>query len=99
MLYPEYDVKSATMVKANSIEDLIYRIKGINKSKALKTIFLYNNAVTKNIKFDPTIKDGKKTIGLKINKTNWANLIDKPPILCLRCYLWNNFYLWRIKGK
>ena len=79
MLYPEYDVKSATMVKANSIEDLIYKIKGINKSKALKTIFIYNNAVTKNIKFDPTIKDGKKTIGLKINKTNWANLIDKPP--------------------
>ena len=79
MLYPEYDVKSATMVKANSIKDLIYKIKGMNRSKALKTIFLYNNAVTKNIKFDPTIKDGKKTTGLKINKTNWANLIDKPP--------------------
>ena len=79
MLYPEYDVKSATMVKANSIKDLIYKIKGMNRSKALKTIFLYNNAVTKNIRFDPTIKDGKKTTGLKINKTNWANLIDKPP--------------------
>ena len=25
------------------------------------------------------LKTEKKTTGLKINKTNWANLIDKPP--------------------
>jgi tricarballylate dehydrogenase len=79
MLYPEYDVKSATMVKANSIEELLSKISTINSQKALKTINEYNEAVKDEIKYDPTIKDGKCTEGLKINKTNWANKIDKPP--------------------
>ena len=79
MLYPEYDVKSATMVKANSIKELLSKITSINNQKALKTINEYNEAVKDEIKYDPTIKDGKCTEGLKINKTNWANKIDKPP--------------------
>ena len=79
MLYPEYDVKSATMVKANSIKELLSKITSINSQKALKTIYEYNEAVKDEIKYDPTIKDGKCTEGLKINKTNWANKIDKPP--------------------
>ena len=79
MLYPEYDVKSATMVKANSIKELLSKISSINSQKALKTINEYNEAVKDEIKYDPTIKDGKCTEGLKINKTNWANKIDKPP--------------------
>ena len=79
MLYPEYDVKSATMVKANSIKELLGKITSINSQKALKTINEYNEAVKDEIKYDPTIKDGKCTEGLKINKTNWANKIDKPP--------------------
>ena len=79
MLYPEYDVKSATMVKANSIRELLSKITSINSQKALKTINEYNEAVKDEIKYDPTIKDGKCTEGLKINKTNWANKIDKPP--------------------
>ena len=79
MLYPEYDVKSATMVKANSIKELLSKITSINSQKALKTINEYNEAVKDEIKYDPTIKDGTCTEGLKINKTNWANKIDKPP--------------------
>lgn len=79
MLYPEYNVKSATMVKANSIKELLSKITSINSQKALKTINEYNEAVKDEIKYDPTIKDGKCTEGLKINKTNWANKIDKPP--------------------
>ena len=79
MLYPEYDVKSATKVKAKSLEELIKKIDGINKNKALKTIIEYNNAVREDIKYDPTIKDGRCTKGLKLNKSNWANKIDKAP--------------------
>jgi tricarballylate dehydrogenase len=67
------------MVKANSIEELLSKISTINSQKALKTINEYNEAVKDEIKYDPTIKDGKCTEGLKINKTNWANKIDKPP--------------------
>ena len=29
--------------------------------------------------FDPNIKDGKSTVGLPIDKTNWANPIEQPP--------------------
>ena len=79
MLYPEYDVKSATMVKANSIKELLNKISSINSQNALKTINEFNKAVKEKIKFDPTIKDKKCTEGLKINKTNWANKLDKPP--------------------
>ena len=79
MLYSEYDVKTATKVKANTIEELVKKLKGVNSKKALSTIKKYNSSVSSEIKFDPTIKDGKKTIGLKINKTNWANKIDTGP--------------------
>lgn len=79
MLYKEYDVKNATMVKANTLETLVKKLKGVNSKKALKTILDYNNKVDDKIKFDPTIKDGKRTNGLRINKTNWANRIDKAP--------------------
>ena len=29
--------------------------------------------------FDPNVLDGRRTHGLKINKSNWANTIDEPP--------------------
>ena len=79
MLYPEYDVKSATMVKAKTIEELVKKLSGVNSSKALKTINEFNDSVRDDIKYDPTIKDGKCTEGLKVNKTNWANKIDQAP--------------------
>ena len=31
------------------------------------------------MKFDPDIKDGKATVGLALNKSNWANTFEKPP--------------------
>jgi tricarballylate dehydrogenase len=79
MLYSEYDVKSATMVKANTLEELVKKLAGVNSQKALETIIEYNNSIDEKVKFDPTIKDGRCTKGLKINKTNWANKIDKAP--------------------
>ena len=42
MLYPEYDVKSATMVKAKTIEELVKKLSGVNSAKALQTIKEYN---------------------------------------------------------
>ena len=78
MLYSEYDVKSATMVMANTLEELVKKLTGVNSQKALDTIKEYNNSIN-DVKFNPTIKDGKSTAGLKINKTNWANKIDTSP--------------------
>ena len=39
----------------------------------------FNNAVDLNTAFDPTILDGKSTMGLKVEKSNWAQKIDKGP--------------------
>ena len=29
--------------------------------------------------FDPNVKDGRRTLGLEFDKTNWANPIEVPP--------------------
>ena len=45
----------------------------------LATVKEYNAAVQKDVPFEPVVKDGRGTTGLKVPKTNWANTIDKPP--------------------
>jgi len=35
--------------------------------------------VKQDVKFNPNIKDGRSTVGLDVNKSNWANTIDQPP--------------------
>ena len=41
----------------------------------------FNDAVDDTNVFDPTILDGRRTAGLPLNKTNWANRLDTPPYL------------------
>jgi len=79
LLYKEYKFWDASFVEANTLEELIKKIEGINSANALKTLNTYNDAVNDAVKFDPTILDGKTTNGLKLNKTNWANKLDTPP--------------------
>jgi tricarballylate dehydrogenase len=35
--------------------------------------------VRTDIAFDPNVKDGRRTDGLAVPKSNWANTIDAPP--------------------
>jgi tricarballylate dehydrogenase len=79
LLYSEYKTEDASVIEANSLEELIPKLKGINHEQALKTLTEYNAAVNKNTIFDPTIKDGKNTEGLALPKSNWANVLDTPP--------------------
>ncbi len=39
----------------------------------------FNAACRTEVPFNPNILDGRKTEGLPINKTNWANPLDTPP--------------------
>ena len=39
----------------------------------------YNAAIRTDIAFDPNIKDGRRTEGLPVPKSNWANVLDTPP--------------------
>ncbi len=79
LLYGEYRFWDASFVEANTSEELVEQLDGVDKEQALKTIQEYNQAVDEGIPFDPTILDGKRTQGLRLNKTNWANRLDKPP--------------------
>ena len=79
LLRDEYRIREVTKVTADTIEELGERMDGVNAHAFVRTVSAYNNAVDEEIPFDPTVKDGRSTTGLVINKSNWANRIDAPP--------------------
>ena len=79
LLYEEYTFHDAHFVEADTINELIKKMDGVDKTETKKTINQYNNSVDLNTTFDPTILDGKSTKGLEIEKSNWAQKIDKGP--------------------
>jgi tricarballylate dehydrogenase len=50
-----------------------------DQKTALDTLKRYNAAVCTDIPFNPNVKDGRRTEGLEVNKSNWANTLDTPP--------------------
>jgi tricarballylate dehydrogenase len=79
MLREEYRIRQVTRVTADTLEEFAQKLEGVNAEQFLKTIAEYNAAITKDVPFDPAIKDGRRTVGLALDKTNWANTIDTPP--------------------
>ncbi|HZP79528.1 MAG TPA: FAD-dependent tricarballylate dehydrogenase TcuA [Pseudolabrys sp.] len=79
MLRDEYRIKRVSKVRADTLEELCNKLEDVDAAKALATIKAYNKAVRTDIKFDPNVKDGRRTEGLAINKSNWANTVDEPP--------------------
>jgi tricarballylate dehydrogenase len=68
-----------TRVSASTLEELAGKLEGVNAERVLKTIREYNAAVKREVPFNPNVKDGLRTEGLEIPKSNWANPIDAPP--------------------
>src|SRR5690242_17978372 len=79
LLRDEYRIRQVTKARADSIEELAGKLEGVDGAAFLRTIAAYNRAVRQDIAFDPTVKDGRRTEGLAVPKSNWANLIDTPP--------------------
>ena len=82
LLRDEYHIRQITKVSADTIEELaeiLYQEHGMNRDQFVRTVADFNAAVHSNIPFDPTIKDGRSTDGLPVNKSNWAMTLDKPP--------------------
>jgi tricarballylate dehydrogenase len=79
LLRDEYKMRGATKVRADTLEDLVARMQDVNPAGFLKTIREFNAAAARDVPFDPNIKDGKRTVGLALNKSNWANTFEKPP--------------------
>ncbi len=79
MLRDEYRIKRVTKVRTDTLEELVKKLEGVDAEACLREIHAYNKAVRTDIPFNPAIKDGRCTTGLKVNKTNWANTLDEPP--------------------
>ena len=81
LLRPEY--LNAQRAESNTLEGLAEEI-GLDPKSFVETIKEYNNAITKEVRFDPAKRDGLRTNGLTPDKTNWARPIDAAP-LCGLC--------------
>ena len=82
LMRDEYRIRQITRVAADSLEELADRLSeehSMNRETFLRTIDEFNTAVRSDIPFDPTVKDGRRTDGLLINKMNWATTLDTPP--------------------
>jgi tricarballylate dehydrogenase len=66
-------------VRADTLEDLVAKLDGVDAARALATLNAFNAAVMTERPFDPNVKDGRGTRALAIPKSNWANPIDAPP--------------------
>jgi tricarballylate dehydrogenase len=64
---------------ANTLEELVEKLDDVEPKAALEELRRYNAAVRQDIPFNPNVKDGRRTEGLAIDKSNWANTLDTPP--------------------
>ena len=79
LLRDEYRIKQVTKVTARTLEELAGKLEGVDPEAFLKEMAVYNDAVTQSIPFDPNVKDGRRTVGLTVDKTNWANTLEEGP--------------------
>ena len=79
LLRDEYRIRQVTKARAHTLAELAARLDDVDAAGFLREVAEYNEAVRKDITFDPTVRDGRCTQGLAVNKTNWANTIDTPP--------------------
>jgi tricarballylate dehydrogenase len=78
-LRDEYRIRQVTKISGNTLEELVAKMDDTNQEVALSEIKKYNAAVRTDIPFNPNVKDGRRTEGLEVNKSNWANTLDTPP--------------------
>lgn len=79
LLGDEYRIRRVSKVRADSLEELARKLEGVDPNGFLDEVRRYNAAVRADIPFDRRIKDGRRTEGLPVDKTNWALTIDEPP--------------------
>lgn len=77
MLREEYNLEEATVIQADSIEELAEKMN-VDPAALRETIDEYNRAVQEG-EYNPAIKDGKGTKEITPPKSNWALTFDKSP--------------------
>ncbi len=79
LLRDEYHQPHATRVEADTLLELAGRLDGVDADAFLRTVLEFNDAVRRDVPFDPTRRDGRGTRGLALPKSNWANPLEAPP--------------------
>lgn len=79
LLRDEYRIKQVTKASADTLEDLVRKLSGVDAERALVTLEQYNEAARPDVPFNPNIKDGLSVKDLPVVKSNWANRLDTPP--------------------
>jgi len=79
LLRSEYRIPRITKETADTLEELVGKLTGVDPHGALKTLQAFNAAPRPDVPFNPNIHDGLRTQGLAIDKTNWAQKLDTPP--------------------
>lgn len=70
----------ATAIEADTIGELASKI-GVRPDVLQATVDEYNEACDETVEFDPSVEDGRGTVGLAVKKTNWSVRIEKPPFV------------------
>src|SRR6185312_11855880 len=73
--------KGTTKVQANTLEELVGRMEDVEPNAFLDTVRAFNGSIKRDVPFNPNVKDGRGTTGLAIDKSNWANALEKPPYI------------------
>lgn len=79
MLRTDYGHEGITRVTADSIKELAEKME-VDPDTLCATIDEFNAGVQEK-PFDPTILDGKRTVGVHPPKSNWARKIIEPPFM------------------
>ncbi len=66
LLRDEYRIRQASRVRADTLEELVGKLEGVDAAAALATLKAFNAAVTRDVPFDPNVKDGRTTKGLAV---------------------------------
>jgi tricarballylate dehydrogenase len=75
----DYEAPGATRVDASTLRGLAEGL-GIDLERFERTVADYNAAIGPGT-FDPAVKDGLRTVGLTVPKSNWALPIATPPFV------------------
>jgi tricarballylate dehydrogenase len=79
LLRDEYRIRQVSKLRADSLEELAAKLEGVDGAALKAEIEGFNAAVDQGPAFNPNLKDGRRTRGLAIDKSNWSNPIDQPP--------------------
>ncbi|HVC43720.1 MAG TPA: FAD-dependent tricarballylate dehydrogenase TcuA [Candidatus Binataceae bacterium] len=101
LLRDEYRIKRVTRVSAATLEELAGKLEDVDAAGFVAEVGEFNAAVATATPFNPNVKDGRATRGLKIDKSNWANPLDTPPFeaYAITCGITFTFGGLRIDGQ